>query len=448
MFDYYKKDFKLNIKLAVPIIAGQTGQIFVNLADNIMVGRLGAEPLAAVSLANAIFVVFVVVGMGISFALAPLISFADGANEDRKVSQYFKHSLMINVLFSVLSIFLIELSIPYFYLFKQDPKVLELALPYLRISMWTMIPMMLFLTLRGYVEGLGETIPPMKAIIIGNIANVILNYGFIYGKMGFPNLGVSGAALASLFARVLMLIVLLYIIFRSEKLWSYIINIKLFVYQKVIFRKVLKLGVPTSLQMFFEISAFSGAAIIMGMVSSVAQAAHQIAINMASITFLICTGLSMVATIRVGNQLGKGNHIKVRSAGISAIIQVTLFMTITALLFIAFKSVLPYIYIDDIEVVPLTSLLLVFAAIFQIPDGIQVVTLGALRGVQDVRVPTLITFVAYWFFGIPVSYYSALHWGWGPQGVWIGLIIGLTISSILLTIRFLRISKVHPKKEK
>ena len=437
----YKQDFRLNLKLALPIMAGQLGQITVYLADNIMVGKLGAVSLAAVSFAVALIAVPIVIGMGISFALPPLVSEADGAGEKKKISQYFKHSFIINIGIGVLSCILMMMSLPYLSLLGQEPEVVEIARGYIYYSAWAMIPLMIFLTLRSYADGMSETMPPMIAMIIGNIINIALNYVFIYGKLGMPAMGVDGAGLSSLIARISMIIVLVVILFRWKDLWKYIQECNFRTYQLPIFIKIFNLGIPTSLQMFFEISAFSGAALIMGMVNSNAQAAHQIAINLSSITFMICSGLAMASTIRVGNQLGKKNYLALRDAGISVLLQVALIMSIFSLLFVVLRHVMPLIYIDDEVVVGIASTLLIYAAIFQVPDGIQVAALASLRGIQDVKTPTLITFFSYYIFGIPISYFAALHWGMGATGVWLGLLIGLFISATLLTIRFDRLSK-------
>lgn len=436
----YKGDFRLNTKLALPIMAGQLGQVAVNLADNIMVGKLGATALASVSFANAIFALFFVFGMGISFALPPLVSEADGAREDVMISRYFKHSLLLNFLFAVLSFLIIISSMWTLDFLGQEPQVVLLAKEYLYYTAWSIIPYMVFQAIRCYSDGMSETLPPMIVIISGNILNIALNYVLIFGHFGLPALGVEGAALASLISRVFMVTSLLLLLYKWKNLWSYIAACDFFRYQWEIFRKLLRLGVPTSLQMFFEVSAFSGAAIIAGMISKNALAAHQIAINLASITFMICTGLAMAATIRVGNQIGQKNIPKIKAAGESALIQVVVIMGIFAILFIVLKNLLPLIYISDIEVVKIASSLLVLAAIFQIPDGVQVVAQSALRGLQDVKSPTIITFISYWLVGLPYSYISAIIFNWGPKGVWIGLILGLSISAVLLTIRFKRLS--------
>ncbi len=439
----YKKDFSANLKLALPIMAGQLGQITVYLADNIMVGRLGAVSLAAVSFAVALIAVPIVIGMGIAFALPPLVSEADGAGEKKKISQYFKHSLLVNIGIGILSCAVMLLCLPFLHLFGQQPEVVEIARGYIYYSAWAMIPMMIFLTFRSYAEGMSETMPPMIAMIAGNVINIILNYIFIYGKFGMPALGVDGAALSSLVARISMLVILIAILLNWKDLWKYINECNFTKYQRPIFKKIFTLGVPTSMQMFFEISAFSGAALIMGMVSSDAQAAHQIAINLSSITFMICTGLAMASTIRVGNQLGKKDYSALRDAGISAFLQVALIMGVFSVLFVLLRHVMPLIYIDDEVVIGIASTLLIYAAIFQIPDGLQVAALAALRGIQDVKKPTLITFFSYYIFGIPISYFASLHWGMGATGVWLGLLVGLFISASLLIYRFHKLSRIN-----
>lgn len=436
----YKSDFSQNLKLAFPIMLGQLGQITVYIADNMMVGRLGASSLAAVSLAIAIIAVPTVVGMGIAFALPPLVSEADGANDKISISKYFKHSLLINILIGILSFIGIILFIPLMGYLGQEVDVVPLAKGYLYYSGLALIPMMVFMAFRSFADGMGETLPSMIAMIFGNIVNIGLNYVLIFGKFGFEAYGVDGAAIASIFARIAMIFVLIALLINWKDLWVYIKACNFKKYEFPIFKKLFDLGIPTSLQMFFEISAFSGAALIMGMVSKNAQAAHQIAINLASITFMICTGLAMAATIRVGNQLGQKNYQKMRDAGISAIIQVVLIMMVCSFLFVILRSYLPWLYIDDISVVEIAISLLVFAAIFQIPDGVQVTTLAALRGLQDVKVPTIITFISYYLFGIPVSYITAITLGMGAPGVWLGLLIGLTISASLLTYRFNKLS--------
>lgn len=432
----YKEDFRLNLKLALPLMASQLGQVAVNFADNVMVGKLGPAALAGVSFTNAIFAICLVFGMGISFALPPLISEAQGAGDDRRISSYFKHSLIVNAAFGLISMLILLAIIPYMKHLGQDPDILPHATAYMYYSALGMIPFMLFQTLRCYSEGLSETLPSMIIIILGNILNVILNYLLIFGHYGFPAMGAGGASLSSLISRVFMLIGILILFKYWKNLWSYLSEIRFNVYKKSYFKKILNLGIPSSFQMTFELTAFSAAAIIMGFIGKIEQASHQIAINLASMTFMVATGLAMATTIRVGNQMGKGDIQKVKDVGYSAMIQITLFMIVTAIVFTLTRFLLPTLYMDNAEVVSLAAYLLLAAAIFQIPDGIQVINLSALRGLQDVKVPTVITFLSYWFLGIPCSYVTAITLGWGPIGVWIGLIVGLSVSAVFLTFRF------------
>jgi MATE family multidrug resistance protein len=283
---------------------------------------------------------------------------------------------------------------------------------------------------------MSETMPPMIAMLIGNVFNVFFNYVLIFGKWGFPNMGVAGASLGTFLSRIIMLFILILLLKNWKDLWIHIKNARFKYYSKLVFKKVLSLGIPSSLQMFFEVSAFAAAALIMGMIGKEEQAAHQIAINLASITFMICTGFGMAATVRVGNTLGKKDYDGLRRAGFSAFAQVAVFMTLSALLFILLRHWLPTIYIHDDKVIGIAATLLVMAAFFQISDGIQVVGLGVLRGLQDVKIPTIITFVAYWLVGMPISYITAVAYDYGPVGVWLGLVIGLTVSAGLLSWRF------------
>lgn len=440
-YSRYKNDFRQNLLLAFPIIVGQVGQLSVNVADNIMVGSLGAAPLASISLSIAIFVLFMILGFGISFGLPPLVSEAHASGHSKRISQFFKHSLFINVAYSLFSLVCLLGIVPFMDYMGQDVEVIKLAKPYLIISAWSMIPLMLFQTFRTYADGMSETYPAMIAILIGNVVNIALNYTLIFGKFGAPALGVNGAALGTLISRILMVVVIIFIVYRWKNLWFYIVQANLKRYSKAIFKRVLGLSIPTSMQMFFEVSAFSCATIMMGLISKEAQAAHQIAINLAAITFLICTGLAMAATIRVGNQLGLQDGPAVRKVGFSAVIQIIVFMAICALIFIVFRHWLPTLYIDDPKVINIAVGLIILAGVFQIPDGIQVTTLGALRGLQDVKVPTLITFFAYFVVGIPSCIVLAFGFDMGPPGIWIGLVISLIVSAVLLGFRFNKLSK-------
>lgn len=441
LYTKYKEDYRANTKLALPIMLGQLGQIATNLADNLMVAKLGSASLAAVSLSVAIFIIFAIVGLGISFSLPPLVAEAHSGKKYSLIGQYFKHSLIINLSFALIGLVGMLLLAPMLQLMGQEVEVAQLAKPYLSICAWSMIPMMIFQTLRCYSDGMSETMPPMIAMVLGNIINIGLNYMLIFGKWGAPELGVSGAALGTLIARVCMIIILVAILLKWKSLWSYIIDIDFKKYQRKIFKKMLSISIPISLQLLFEVSAVAGVAIIMGILGKEAQAAHQIAINLASIPFLICSGLGMAASVRVGNQLGLKNREGMLKAGISSFVQVLFLMICAASILFFLRGFLPTLYLDDPEVISIASTLLMFAALFQIPDGLQVVTLGALRGAQDVNIPTVVTFIAYWLVGIPIGCILSFYYDLGPQGLWIGLVFGFLVAAVLLQIRFRKILK-------
>ncbi len=440
-YQRYKNDFRLNLKLASPIIAGQVGQLTVSIADNVMVGSLGAASLAAISFSIAIFMLFLIVGFGISFGLPPLIAEAKASHHYKRISEYFKHSLIINIIFGIVSLILLLSIIPFMDYMGQDEEVLVLAKPYLTITAISIIPVMIFQTFRTYADGMSETLPPMIAILIGNVLNIFLNYALIFGKYGAPKMGVTGAGYATLITRIVIVGILIVLCFKWKNLWKHIVGSRFSRYSKQVFSKILNLSIPTSLQAFFEMSIFSFASIMMGLISKEAQAAHQIAINLAAITFLICSGLAMAATIRVGDHFGKKDVVGLQRSANSAVIQVTFFMTLCALIFIVFKNQLPLLYIDNMSVTTIASTLIILAAVFQLPDGIQVTTLGALRGIQDVKIPTLITFVAYFIIGFPTCYIFAFLLDFGPVGIWVGLVTSLSISAILLQLRFRKLSK-------
>jgi MATE family multidrug resistance protein len=280
----------------------------------------------------------------------------------------------------------------------------------------------------------------MYIIIICNLFNVFLNWVLIYGNLGFPPLGLNGAGWATLISRVLMGLVIAYYVWKSPRYRDYQVSLKLHSFSYPMISKMLRIGVPTGFQFIFEVGAFSTAAIMMGWIGVTALAAHQIAINLASISYMMASGLSAAAMVRVGNQLGKKDIKTLREVGFTSFGMVGLFMLCSAFLFIIFRNFLPSLYIDDLTVIEMSSGLLIIAGLFQLSDGIQVVGLGALRGMSDVRVPTVVTLVAYWVIGLPLGYLFAFVFDYGAKGIWYGLLIGLTVTGVLLLARFNRLS--------
>lgn len=417
------------------------GHMMVNVADSVMVGQLGAVPLAGASLANVIFHLLLMFGIGISYAITPLVAAADGEQDHARSGELLKHSLLINTVTGVILFVIILVGGPILYKLNQPADVVEVALPYLNIVTLSMIPLMLFQTFRQFAEGLSYTKQAMIIVIGSNLFNVILNYIFIYGKLGFPAMGLNGAGWASFIARVILAAWIGYYVFSGKQFRKYRGGFAIGRYSKMMIRKLLSLGLPAGFQFIFEVGAFGFAVIMIGWIGTEELAAHQIAINLAAISYMMASGLSAAATVRVGNQLGQKDIPMLRVAAFTLYGMVTFFMAICAIGFIVGRYFLPSLYIDNQEVIEIASSLLIIAGFFQISDGIQVVSLGALRGLEDVKIPSILTFVAYWILALPTGYLLAFHFDMGAQGVWYGLLTGLTLVAIIMFWRFNVLSK-------
>ncbi|NNC50058.1 MAG: MATE family efflux transporter [Flaviramulus sp.] len=446
----YTKEFKYNWKLAAPVMLGMLGHTFVSFVDNIMVGQLGTADLAAVSLGNSFMFIAMSIGIGFSTAITPLIAEADTANDFLKGKSAFKHGLFLCTLLGVLLFFLVFIAKPLMYMMKQPVEVVELAIPYLDLVAVSLIPLIIFQGFKQFSDGLSMTKDPMYATIIANILNVVLNYLLIFGKFGFPAMGIVGAAYGTLISRIIMVWYLWYLLKGKAKSKAFVTHIKFFVLDKMMLKKIINLGTPSAMQMFFEVAIFTAAIWLSGLLGKNPQAANQIALNLSSMTFMVAMGLSVASMIRVGNQKGLNAFIELRRIAFSLFLMGLLFAIFFATFFFLFHKQLPKIYvdyddsknlIDNIEVVSIASKLLIAAAIFQISDSIQVIVLGALRGLQDVKIPTIITFISYWLIGFPISWFLGKESAYGSFGIWLGLLAGLSTAAILLYIRFNYLTK-------
>lgn len=437
----YTKEFSTNLKIAYPVMLGQLGHVLVALADNLMVGQLGAAELAAVSLGNSLIFIALSLGIGFSFAITPLIAEADGANDIDTGRDYFQHGVIMCTLNGILLFFLLLLAKPILYALNQPPEVVVLAIPYMEIVAFSLIPLMTFQAFKQFADGLSQTKYAMYATLVSNIVNIIFNYLLIYGFWIFPRLELEGAAIGTLISRFFMLWFLWFILKRKAKFAKYFTTFKRDHLNKNVFKRLFSLGFPTALQMFFEVAIFTATIFLAGILGTNPQAANQIALNLSSMTFMIAVGLGVTATIRVGNQKGMHNYKELRRIALSTFLLIFIIQSIFALMFIITKDILPTFYLDNVEVIVLASQLLIVSAIFQLSDGIQVVVLGALRGLQDVKIPTLFCFIAYWIIGFPISYYFGKAEQLGSMGIWLGLLAGLTASAIMLYIRFNYLSK-------
>ena len=439
-FSQYTKEFKKNMQLAYPVMLGQLGHVLVGFADSIMVGELGPAPLAAVSLANSLAFIAFSIGIGFTFAITPLIAEAHTSNNVSRGKNYFQHGILMSLILSFVLCGALFLMKPLMYRMDQPVEVVEYASPYFDIVMYSMIPMLLFQAYKQFSDGMSQTQYPMRAAIIANVINVGLNYLLIYGKFGFPKLELIGAGLGTLISRVLMLAFIMYIVHTKDVFSVFVERIKFSNFKKRFVMKVLNVGYPSALQMFFEVGMFAGGILITGMIGTIAQAANQISLNLATMTYMVAVGLSVTATIRVGNQKGLKDYVSLKRMALSVLLLMFILDIFLAGGFILLKDFLPTLYVEDTGVIKMAATLLIIAGLFQIPDGIQVVLLGALRGLQDVKVPMVYTFIAFWVVGLPVSYVLGIKTDLGAIGVWIGMLVSLTLSAIMLYLRFQKLS--------
>ncbi len=405
-----------------------------------MVGFLGKKALASVSLSNAVFFITIIFGLGISTAISSIIASVDAKKEYKKGAIIFYHGLVLNFFLSVLMYGLIQVFCYIFPYLGQPKEILNETISFLKVVSISFIPWMIFEVFRKFSEGISLVIPGLIVTWISAFINIILNYVFLHGSYGFPKLGIVGVAYATLISRITMLIGIFILLSKYKKIHNYYDQFQYYLFKKEYLKKILKIGIPSGLHMFFEMSAFSISSFISGRCGIKVLAAHQIVMNLVSSTFLLSTGFSVAATIRIGNQLALKNYLELKRIGISIFFMGIIFMLICSLLFFFFRSYIPYIYIkNDEEVIKLAEKMIIIASFFQLSDGLQGIIIGALRGLQDVHIPMWISFFSYWIIAIPTAWFLSIKMG--GIGVWIGLGFGLTISAMLLFIRYRTILK-------
>jgi MATE family multidrug resistance protein len=444
----------------------QLGHIMVGVVDTAMVGQIGTIPQAAVALANSFYVLVLVFGLGVAYGVTPLVAAADSSKNYSRNANLLKHSIIINTATGVILFLLLVRLSPTLRLYNQKKEVVDLAIPFLNVMMLGMIPLCIFSGFKQFAEGLSFTRIAMMITLGTNVLNVSLNYLLIFGHCGFPKMGLMGACWGSFISRMAMALAMFLYVYYNKHFKIYWRNFNFKNISKDLIKIILALGIPSGLQWVFELGAFSFAVIMIGWISPEAQAAHQIALCIAALTYMMASGLSAATSVRVGNQLGLKNQKKriasslltaksvhlgnqlglknrkeMRIAGFSSFILVLIFMSIASICIILFRDVLPSIFNQDRKVISIASSLLVIVAFFQLSDGVQSVGLGALRGIKDVRIPTLITLIAYWGIGLPMSYVFGFMLNMGVQGVWYGLSLGLATAALLLFWRFNYVSK-------
>jgi MATE family multidrug resistance protein len=437
----YRNHYKNNYILAYPVVLGQLGHMLTSIADTMMVGRLGSVQLAAASLANTVYIIPMLFAIGVGMGLTPLVGKAFGAKDYITCRQLFKHGIILNLAVGfIIALFLWIFSFIFHYLGQQQDVVHD-AIPYYNIVSFSIIQYMLFINSKQFLEGLKITKPAMIVSIAGNLLNILLNYIFIFGKFGFEQMGLIGAGWATFISRIAMGVALLFYIFFHKQLMNYIRGINIISYTSGKIKEMVRIGFPIGIQLVFEVGIFSAGAIIIGWFGEKSLAAHQIAINMAALTYMMATGISASATISISNYLGSKDFRSMRLVGYSSFIMVIVFMSITATIFILGSKFLPTLYIHENEVIRIASSLLIIAAFFQLFDGIQVTALGALRGLHDVKIPTYIVLFSYWGVSMPICYILSVKYNLEARGVWFGYLCGLLTAAILLYFRYEIVSR-------
>lgn len=445
----YTKEFSNNLKLAYPIILGMLGHTLVGIVDNIMVGKLGPTELAAASLANSFVFIAMSIGIGFSTAITPLVAEADGEKNVAKERTIFHHGLMLCTILGIALFSIIYFSKPLIVYMGQPDAVVEMAKPFLDVVAFSLIPLIIFQGYKQFADGKSETKVAMWANLLCNIVHVFLNVVLIYGIWFFPKMGMLGAAYGTVISRFVMLIFIHFSLKNKQRFQTYFEQFSFSEYRKDIVKKIVSLGLPSSMQMFFEVALFTGAVWLSGVVGTTSQAANQIALSLATFTFMFVSGFGVAGMVRVGNFKGSQDFVGLRIVARSILLLALIVQVFFALMFVIFHSYLPEMFMnaenmahlkDNTEVISIASQLIIIAAIFQISDGIQVVVLGALRGLQDVKIPMYMTFVSYWLIGFPISIYLGLYTELKAVGIWIGLLAGLTAAAIFLYLRFNHLS--------
>ena len=437
----YRPELADTVRLSIPIVIAQLGVILMGVTDNLFVGRLlGAVPLGAAGLSNSLSFLLTSIGVGGLSVVAALVSQAKGRNEDTDINKLFRAGLRVAVLLGVILGGLSVLMAFFFDVFGQSAEVTRLARNFMLVLSASILPLLVFVGARQLCDGLRYPRVAMFITMSALVLNALFNYVLIKGIGPFPEMGLQGSATATLLSRIYMAIAMLLYVYKSGLFTTYLQPAFNALPVQADVKHILRLGLPGGMTFFFEVATFSLAQVMVGWLGEVQLAAHQIALNMASTTYMMATGISSAAAIRVGAAVGRESKTGIRRAGVAAFILSIVLMGAFATLFLTANNWLVDLYIrDNPAVSSVAASLLIMAGFFQLSDGIQVVGIGSLRGIADVNIPTWITLFSYWIVALPTSYFFAFTMGMNVEGVWIGLLTGLTLAAVLLTARFFRL---------
>lgn len=432
----FRQHLKATGILSIPIIISQIGHVVTSITDNRFLGFLSVEEQSAGILSGNVFVLLLVFSIGMSQGLTPLVAGAHVNGKLNEKASLLKNSLVINCLLSFVLFGLTVIFANNLHILNQSEDVATLAKPFLEVISFSLIPIAVFFTLKQYAEGLTNTRASMYISIISNVLNIVLNYCLIYGKLGLPCLGYMGSAWATFWARVFMAVAFTLYVIYDKKLKEIV---QPFLQEKVHMAQLKNLfliGIGPALQFTFEVAAFAFAGIMAGWFGKITFDAHGIALSIASSTYMFASGISGAATIRVANYKGTNDWKNIKSAGMAGFALAGIFMLFAAAVFLLFYETLPTFFNKNVDVVKISSGLILVAALFQFFDGIQVTGLGVLRGLSDVRMPAVVALAAYWVIALPLAYYLGFTEKLGINGIWYGLTAGLVFSAAALYMRF------------
>lgn len=429
-------------KLSAPIIFGELTQMALGIIDSIMVGRISYQQLAASALVNSVLNIPFVLGFGMTMAISQTVSMANGRRDSLKVSHYLYNGFWLCTLAGIMIAIGLHFSKNVLVHLGQDAEVARLGGPFLQIMGWSIIPMMMFIVLKQFTDGLERTRTAMILSLAALPVNVFINWLLIYGNWGFPRLELTGAGYGTLITRILMLIIFIMVLFVHPFFRKYMaVRRNQWKLRMHTIKELLHTGVPSSVQVAMESGAFAVSSIIIGTLGAVQLAAHQIALNCASVAFMVSWGLAQGGSIRVSNAWGRNNWKDISVIGRSTLLSGVGYGILGLVFFVLFRTLLPLAFNTDPTVVALAAILMLYAAIFQISDATQAIGVGLLRGIKDVKAPTIYIAIAYWVIGIPVGCLMAFTFKMGAAGMWIGFVSGLTFSSLFLNNRFFKMLK-------
>ena len=435
------------LKLGVPLVLSNLAQFAIHITDTLMLGWYNVTALAAATLAGSLYFVIFIVGAGFAQAVTPLVAAAAEAGDTQTVRRVTRMAIWLSVFYGVLVALPFLVAEPILLAIGQTAAVASEGADYMQIIIIGMVPALVVMVLKSFLVGLEMTAMILWSTVIAALLNIVLNYILIFGNFGAPELGIRGAAIASVTMQIATVVVL--VVYALRRLPHYNLARNPLRPDPSVMTRVFRLGLPIGLTSLAEGGLFTASAIMMGWIGEIPLAAHGIALQLASLTFMVHIALSQAATVRAGRAVGRGDETALRRGGLVAIAMSGLFVALTIFVFLVFPAPLISIFIDPAspvksDILRLGTSLLAVAALFQLVDAAQVIALGLLRGIQDTAIPMVIAAISYWVLAVPASYVMAFTLGWGPQGLWLGLVVGLLFAAIALMWRFWAGRRTHP----